>query len=218
MLLPEYFIFLYIWRRCQCTCVWQEQAPQCQFSRPLHKSSVYYQMVEVWRIQKTRKRLWIYPYSSYHSRHVFCGWLEAEMHRLLKYSSNVNICCKSYYNLRAKGYLARAINATFCKFSWNQQIKLFEPKVTSKAENVFILYNGRVFSSTNVPGIVLLQEHMDLSLQRLQKEADGCNTFPPWAFFILRRAKLLRAVLPRWHRMGIQNRPLLVFEYVPSPG
>ena len=140
-------------------------------------------MVEVWRIQETRKRLRIYAYCSYHSRHAFCGWLKAEMHRLLKYSSNVNIwleeCCKFYDNLQAKGYSARAINATFRKFSWNQQIKLSGPKVTSKAENVFILYNGRVFSSTNVPGIVLLQEHMDLSLQRLQKEADGCNTFPP---------------------------------------
>ena len=44
-------------------------------------------------------------------------------------------------------------------------------KMTSKADNLFTLYNGCVFSSTNAHGIVLLQEGMDLLLQNLQKEA-----------------------------------------------
>ena len=29
------------------------------------------------------------PYGSYHSRHVFRGWLKAEMHRLLTHLSNL---------------------------------------------------------------------------------------------------------------------------------
>ena len=141
------------------------------------------------------------PYGSYHSRHVFRGWLKAEMHRLLTHSSNINIwleeCHKFYDHLRARGYPARAIDATFRKVSWNQRSKLLEPKVTSKADNFFTLYNGCVFSSTNAPGIALLQERMDLSLQRLQEEADGCDIFPPRAFFTLRSAKRLGAVLRR---------------------
>ena len=124
------------------------------------------------------------------------------MHRLLTHSSNINIwleeCHKFYDHLRARGYPARAIDATFRKVSWNQRSKLLEPKVTSKADNnFFTLYNGCVFSSTNAPGIALLQERMDLSLQRLQEEADGCDIFPPRAFFTLRSAKRLGAVLRR---------------------
>ena len=107
------------------------------------------------------------PYGSYHSRHVFRGWLKAEMHRLLTHSSNINIwleeCHKFYNHLRARSY-----PATFRKVSWNPRSKLLEPKVTSKADNFFTLYNGCVFSSTNAPGIALLQERMDLSFQRLQ--------------------------------------------------
>ena len=64
------------------------------------------------------------PYGSYHSRHVFRGWLKAEMHRLLTHSSKVNIwleeCSKFYYHLRARGYPACAIDAKFSKLSWNQ--------------------------------------------------------------------------------------------------
>ena len=139
------------------------------------------------------------PYGSYHSRHVFRGWLKAEMHRLLTHSSNINIwleeCHKFYDHLRARGYPARAIDATFRKVSWNQRSKLLEPKVTSKANNFFTSYNGCVFSSTNAPGIALLQEGVDLSLERLQEEADSSDIFQPRAFFTLRSAKRSGAVL-----------------------
>ena len=65
-------------------------------------------------------------YSSYHSRHVFRGWLKAEMHRLLTHSSNINIwleeCHKFYNHLLARGYPALAIDATFRKVAWNQLV------------------------------------------------------------------------------------------------
>ena len=141
-------------------------------------------------------------YCSYHSRlrHVFRGWLKAEMHRLLTHSRNINLwleeCHKFYDHRQARVYPASAIDAAFCKVSWNQRSKLLEP-ITSKADNFFTLYNGCSFSSTNAPGIALLQERMDLSLQRLQEEADGCYIFPPRAraYFTLRRAYRLGAVL-----------------------
>ena len=47
--------------------------------------------------------------------------------------------------------------------------------MTSKADN---------FSPcTEDTSSALLQERMDLSLQKLKEEADGCNLFPPRAFF-----------------------------------
>ena len=53
-------------------------------------------------------------YCSYHSRHVFRGWLKAKMHRLLTHSSNINIwlegCHKFYDHLRAS-YPACSVDA-----------------------------------------------------------------------------------------------------------
>ena len=46
--------------------------------------------------------------------------------------------------------------------------------MTSKADNFF---NRCIFSSTNAQGIPVLQENMDLWLQKLQEEADICNIF-----------------------------------------
>ena len=79
-----------------------------------------------------------------------------------KVNSWLEECRKLYNHLQARGYPACAIDATFRKVSWNQRSKLLEPKVTSKANNFFTSYNGCVFSSTNAPGIALLQERMDL--------------------------------------------------------
>ena len=89
--------------------------------------------------------------------------------------------------LRGRGYSARAIDTIYCKVSLNHRGKLLEPKVTIKADNLnpFTLYYGCVFSSTNAPGISLLQEYMDLSIQRLQEEADG-YIFTLRAFFTRR--------------------------------
>ena len=74
-----------------------------------------------------------------------------------------------------QGAILHALSTTFRKVTWNQRSKLLEPKVTSKADNFFSLYNGCVFFSTNAPDIALLQERTDLLLERLQEEADGCD-------------------------------------------
>ncbi len=48
------------------------------------------------------------PYGSYHARHVFRGWLKAEMHRLLMHSSRPAVwleeCALFYSHLRKRGY------------------------------------------------------------------------------------------------------------------
>jgi len=42
------------------------------------------------------------PYGSYHARHVFRGWLKAEMHRLLTHSSNPNVWLRCLVQPRAQ--------------------------------------------------------------------------------------------------------------------
>jgi hypothetical protein len=65
------------------------------------------------------------PFGSYHARHVFRGWLKAEMHRLLTHSSSPTVWleeCSVFYNhLRNRGYPTRAINSTFRAMKWNQR-------------------------------------------------------------------------------------------------
>ena len=57
------------------------------------------------------------PYGSYHARHVFRGWLKAEMQRLLTHSSNpsewLEECSIFYEHLRERGYPAKGNQLLF---------------------------------------------------------------------------------------------------------
>ena len=57
------------------------------------------------------------PHGSYHARHVFRGWLKAEMQRLLTHSSCPSVwpeeCSIFYAHLRNRGYHARAFDSCF---------------------------------------------------------------------------------------------------------
>jgi hypothetical protein len=59
------------------------------------------------------------PFGSYHARHVFRGWLKAEMHRLLTHSSSPAVwleeCDLFCSHPRNRGYQYKAIDATFSK-------------------------------------------------------------------------------------------------------
>ena len=67
-------------------------------------------------------------------------------------------------------------------------------------------------------GVVLLQERVDLVLQRLQEQAYGSNIFLQKAFFMLRSTKRLGTIiLRRWHQVtstGLPRRPYLICEYI----
>ena len=87
--------------------------------------------------------------------------------------------------LLARVYPARAIDTTFRSFlGTNEAIVRFcwrlEAKFASKVDRKF---NRCVFSSTNASGISLLQERMDLLLQKLLADAEDCDIFLSLAFF-----------------------------------
>ena len=141
------------------------------------------------------------PYGSYHARHVFRGWLKAEMHRLLTHSSSPTVwleeCAVFYSHLRNRGYPTRAIDSTFRTINWNQRSKMLEPKKRVADDKFFAQYRGCVFSNRNAPGSAELRVEMDLSLEELREQGQGRDIFPPRAFFALRSALPMGHMLPR---------------------
>jgi hypothetical protein len=141
------------------------------------------------------------PYGSYHARHIFRGWLKAEMYRLLTHSSNPTVwleeCAVFYNHLRNRGYPSKAIDSTFRSINWNQRSKMLEPKRYVMDDKFFTQYRGCVFSSRNAPGTTELRRKMDLSLKELREQGQGYNIFPPYAFFAIRSALPMGYILPR---------------------
>ena len=125
------------------------------------------------------------PYGSYHARHVFRGWLKAEMHRLLTHSSNPTVwleeCAVFYSHLRNRGYPSKAIDSTFRTINWNQRSKMLEPKKRVADDKFFAQYRGCVFSNRNAPGSAELRMEMDLSLEELREQGQGRDIFSPLA-------------------------------------
>ena len=134
------------------------------------------------------------PYGSYHARHVFRGWLKAEMQRLLTHSSNPSVWleeCRSFYeHLRNRGYPARAIDSCFRSFNWNQRRKMLAPKLSTRSDDdsFFDQYQGCVFSCRNAPGVDQLRGSINLSLEGLRRRGAGAEIFPRRAFFAVKSA------------------------------
>ena len=132
------------------------------------------------------------PYGSYHARHIFRGWLKAEVLRLLTHSSTPTIwieeCRRFYDHLRRRGYPASAISSTFQKVSWNQRQQILNPKAECENEIFFATYRGCVFSTRNAPGSDQLKGSLDLSLKALQEDSEGGEIFPGRGFFATKSA------------------------------
>ena len=143
------------------------------------------------------------PYGSYHARHVFRGWLKAEMQRLLTHSSCPSVwpeeCSIFYAHLRNRGYPARAIDSCFRGFNWNQRRSMLAPKLRKRSDDDSFCdqYRGCVFSSRNAPGVDQLRGGISLSLETLQHESAGADIFPPRAFFSVKSALPMGCILRR---------------------
>jgi len=135
------------------------------------------------------------PYGSYQARHVFRGWLKAEMHRLLTHSSNPDVwleeCATFYSHLRNRGYPSKAIDSTFRTINWNQPSKMLEPKKRMVDDRFFAQYRGCVFSNRNAPGTDTLQGTTNLSLDELRSARYGTT-------YSLPSPSLMFGALSRW--------------------
>ena len=92
-------------------------------------------------------------------------WPEFILHVLLTLHSAVFLEPRSFLGT----------NEAIVRFCWR-----LEAKFASKVDRKF---NRCVFSSTNASGISLLQERMDLLLQKLLADAEDCDIFLSLAFF-----------------------------------
>jgi hypothetical protein len=134
------------------------------------------------------------PYGSYHARHIFRGWLKAEMQRLLSHFSNPSVWleeCRSFYeHLHNRDYPACAIDSCFRSFNWNQRRKMLAPKLKTRSgdDSFFDQYQGCVFSCRNAQGIDQLRGSINLSLEGLCRRGAGAEIFPPRAFFAVKSA------------------------------
>ena len=141
------------------------------------------------------------PYGSYHARHIFQGWLKAEMHRLLTHSSNPNVWLKEitffYNHLRDRGYPVRAIDSCFKEINWNQREQMLKPREHQDKDEFFSQYRGCVFSNRNAPGSFELKQGINLSLKDLQEHEFGREIFPTQAFFATQSAFPIGHILPR---------------------
>ena len=141
------------------------------------------------------------PYGSYHARHVFRGWLQAEIYRLLTHCSSpetwIEECRVFYDHLRQRGYPATAINPIFHKISWSKRQELLEERSRGKNESFFATYRGCVISARNAPGCRQLQGKLDLSLDTLRIDSMGREIFPPRAFFSVKSALPMGCTLRR---------------------
>jgi hypothetical protein len=140
------------------------------------------------------------PYGSFHARHVFRGWVKAEVVRLLTHSSNpdnwIRDCRLFFQHLRGRGYPVKEISAIFEQISWNQRQEFLEPRFVQShlGEEFFTTYQGCVFSMQNAPGLHLFKDRLNLSLTALD---DDGKIFPSKAFFAVRGALPLGVSLKR---------------------
>ena len=142
------------------------------------------------------------PYGSYHARHVFRGWLKAELLRLRTHSSSPSVWleeCRTFYeHLRNRGYPSKAVDSSFREVNWNQRSTLLEPKGKAKRagdDAFFLEYRGCVFSNRNAPGTDALRRDINLSLEELRQQGAGRDIFPKRAFFAVRSALPLGCIL-----------------------
>ena len=144
------------------------------------------------------------PYGSYHARHIFRGWLKAELQRLLTHSSSPTVwleeCCRFYSHLRNRGYPVKAIDSSFRSVNWNQRRKMLEPNSGHRTCNdaFFARYRGCVFSNRNAPGTDILRGTINLSLEELQRNSTVQESiYPARAFFAVRSALPMGSIFRR---------------------
>jgi hypothetical protein len=109
------------------------------------------------------------PFKSFHGRHVFRGWILAEIIRLLTHSSKLEFWQREgmffYHHLRARGYPRQYLAAVFGEITWDQRSQILN-RTTKKKEgdSFFETYRACVLTLRNAPEWPLLKERLDLRL------------------------------------------------------
>ncbi len=140
------------------------------------------------------------PFTSFHGRHTFRGWVLAEILRLLTHSSTPEIwkmeCKVFYHHLCSRGYPRWFLQVVFQEVTWARRSELLSRDRREICDEFFKTYRACVLTLRNAPEWPRLRELLDLNLSKLIKSTFG-DIFPERAFLAQSSAPRLGSFLKR---------------------
>lgn len=140
------------------------------------------------------------PFTSFHGRHTFRGWVLAELLRLLTHSSTPKLWKEEgsifYHHLCSRGYPRRFLRAVFQEVTWIRRSELLKRSRQQKSNEFFETYRACVLTLRNAPEWPTLKELLDLNLNELTESTFG-DIFPPRVFLAQSSAPRLGSILKR---------------------
>jgi hypothetical protein len=139
------------------------------------------------------------PFTSFHGRHTFRGWILAELLRILTHSSSPNVWLEEgrafYHWLVARGYPQWYLRTVFLEVTWERRSQILARSKTKNSE-FFETYRACALTLRNAPEWPQLRERLDLKLTELV-ESTFRDIFPPRAFLAQSNAPRLGLILKR---------------------
>lgn len=140
------------------------------------------------------------PFSSFHGRHIFRGWVLAEILRLLTHSSTPEIWLEEtsilYRHLCSRGYPRWFLRTVFEEVTWARRSELITRSRKEPCDEFFKTYRACVLTLRNAPEFPRLKEQLDLSLRELTESTFG-DIFPSRVFLAQSCAPRLGSILKR---------------------
>ena len=95
------------------------------------------------------------PFNSFHGRHIFRGWLLAELLRLLTHCSTPELWKDEggifYHHLRSRGYPSGFLRLVFEEVTWARRSELLSRRRQEKCNKFFETYRACVFTPRCAP-------------------------------------------------------------------
>jgi hypothetical protein len=140
------------------------------------------------------------PFTSFHGRHTFRGWVLAELLRLMTHSSTPELWKEEgsifYHHLCSRGYPRCFLRTVFQEVTWARRSELLKGSRQKKNNEFFKTYRACVLTLRNAPEWPMLKELLDLSLSELTESTFG-DIFPPRVFLAQSSAPRLGSILKR---------------------
>ena len=138
------------------------------------------------------------PFTSFHARHTFRGWVLAELMRLLTHSSTPEIWKEEgrvfYHHLTSRGYPRWFLIKVFSEVSWSRRAEILTRMRKDTSNEFFKTYKACVLTLRNAPEWPALKEMIDLNLRELVESTFG-DIFPERVFLAQLKAPRLGAIL-----------------------
>jgi hypothetical protein len=139
------------------------------------------------------------PFNSFHGRHIFRGWILAELLRLATHSSSPEIWLEEgqafHHLLRSRGYPRWFLDLVFKEVTWQRRTQILNG-ARKQTNEFFETYRACVLTLRNAPEWPMLKEQLDLSLKELVQSTFR-DIFPQRIFLAQSSAPRLGSILKR---------------------